>query len=210
MENTGKTRQTVPCGKEGLFVEKTEKKKVTVYYVTLVAVFAALVFVSNWLYIPIPVAVGNMSRITLGNVFVLLCGFILGSVGGGLAGGIGAALFDVMNPAYIASAPFTFAFRFLQAGSCGLLSHAGGRESGDTKRNIVAAVVGSVVYIVLYLAKSFITGMLEGSETETVLIAVGTKAVTSGINGLVAVICSVPLCAAIRLAIKKSGLQAKL
>ena len=90
-----------------------------VYRVTLTAVFAALVFVSSMISVPIPVAIGDVTRIHLGNIFCLLSGFVLGPVGGGLAAGLGSALYDMTNPAYIASAPFTFAFKFMLAAVCG-------------------------------------------------------------------------------------------
>ena len=90
-----------------------------IYRVTLTAVFAALVFVSSMISVPIPVAIGDVTRIHLGNIFCLLSGFVLGPVGGGLAAGLGSALYDMTNPAYIASAPFTFAFKFMLAAVCG-------------------------------------------------------------------------------------------
>lgn len=190
--------------------KKAEKKKITVYYIAMVAVFAALVFAANWLSFPIPVAVGDISRVHLGNVFCLLCGFILGPVSGGLASGIGAALFDLMNPAYIASAPFTFVFKFLLAAVCGWVAYAGGRKAEDHKWNILAAVSGSLTYMILYLGKSFVQGLLLGSELGTVFTALATKAAASGVNAVLAVAISVPLCAALRAALKKSGLLEKI
>lgn len=190
--------------------KKAEKKKITVYYIAMVAVFAALVFAANWLSFPIPVAVGDISRVHLGNVFCLLCGFILGPISGGLASGIGAALFDLMNPAYIASAPFTFVFKFLLAAVCGWVAYAGGRKAEDHKWNILAAVSGSLAYMLLYLGKSFVQGLLLGSELGTVLTALATKAAASGLNAVLAVAISVPLCAALRAALKKSGLLEKI
>lgn len=187
-----------------------EKKKITVYYIAMVAVFAALVFAANWLSFPIPVAVGNISRIHLGNVFCLLCGFILDPISGGLASGIGAALYDLMNPAYIASAPFTFVFKFLLAAVCGWVARAGGRKAENHGWNIFAAVSGSLTYMILYLGKSFVQSLLLGSEMGTVLTSLATKAATSGVNAVLAVVISVPLCAAVRAALKKSGLLDKI
>lgn len=187
-----------------------EKKKISVYYIALVAVLAALVFVGNWLSVPIPVAVGDVSRIHLGNVFCLLAGFLAGPIGGGLAAGIGGGLYDLLNPAYIASAPFTFVFKFLLAAVCGWIAWAGGNRGENHKRNILAAVAGSVTYIVLYLGKSFIQGLLLGSELGTVLTALATKLATSGANAVIAVIVSVPFCAAVKLALNKSGFTKKL
>lgn len=187
-----------------------EKSSKSVYKIAAVGVFAALVFVSNMISIPIPVAIGNVSRIHLGNIFCLLSGFVLGPMGGGLAAGIGSSLYDAVNPAYIASAPFTFVFKFLQAAVCGRVAYAKGRNGANHKLNIAAAVAGSATYMALYLCKAFFQGMLLGSELGAVLTAVATKAATSGINAAIAVVVSVPLCVVVRTALKKSHLLEKM
>ncbi len=182
----------------------------SVYKTALVGVFAALVFVSNMISVPIPVAIGDVSRIHLGNIFCLLSGFVAGPVFGGLAAGVGSALYDLTNPAYIASAPFTFAFKFLLAAVCGWVAYAKGQEGANHKLNILAAAAGSLTYMILYLTKAFVSGLLIGSEMGAVLTAVATKAATSGINAVIAVVVSVPLCAVVRAALKKSHLLDKL
>ncbi|MGN0479320.1 MAG: ECF transporter S component [Hominenteromicrobium sp.] len=191
------------------------KNKASIYKVVTVGLLAALVFVSNYLSFPIPVPVGDISRIHLGNVFCLLSGFVMGPIGGGLASGIGAMLYDLTNPAYIASAPFTFVFKFLLAFVCGLIAH-NGRLSGSmlsecrisTPRYFIAAVAGSVTYIILYLAKSYITAVLAGSAPEAAGIALITKLATSSVNALLAVLISVPLAALIKKALKSAKLTA--
>ena len=85
-----------------------------------------------------------------------------------------------------------------------------GQPGGKPRPEHLAAIAGSATYMVLYLGKSFIEGMLLGSALGPVLLSVATKAVTSGVNAVIAVIVSVPLCAAIRLALKKSHLLEKL
>ena len=67
------------------------------------------------------------------------------------------------NPAYIASAPFTFAFKFMLAAVCGWIAWAKGSRAENHGQNILAAIAGSATYMVLYLGKSFIEGMLLGS-----------------------------------------------
>ena len=66
------------------------KSKNSIYKIVTVGLLGALVFVSNYLSFPIPVPVGDISRIHLGNAFCLLAGFVMGPIGGGLASGIGA------------------------------------------------------------------------------------------------------------------------
>lgn len=191
------------------------KNKTSIYKIVTVGLLGALVFVSNYLSFPIPVPVGDISRIHLGNVFCLLSGFVMGPVGGGLASGIGAMLYDFTNPAYVASAPFTFVFKFLLAFVCGLIAH-NGKLSGSmlqeckisTPRYFIAAVSGSVTYIILYLAKSYITAVLAGSAPEAAAIALATKLATSSVNAVLAVLISVPLAAIIKKALKSAKLTA--
>ena len=186
------------------------ERRTRIYKIAAIGVFAALAFVGNKIYVPIPVAIGSMSRFHLGNIFCLLSGFVLGPVGGGLAAGIGSALFDVTDPAYIASAPFTFVFKFLMAAVCGLVANARGRRAENHGQNILAAISGSAVYVVLYLSKAFVQGLLLGNEFGAILTAVGTKFITSGVNAVIAVAVSVPLCAIVRLALKRSRLLDKM
>ncbi len=185
------------------------KESKTVYRVTLTAVFAALVFVASVISVPVPAAFG-MTRIHLGNIFCLLSGFILGPVGGGLAAGIGSGLYDVIIYGDILSAPFTLVFKGMMAVVCGMIAYLGGNRGENHKLNVAAGVSGSVTYIILYLGKSFVEGMLIGSAMGTVLTALATKAVTSGINAVIAVAVSVPLCAVVRMALKRSHLLEKL
>lgn len=187
------------------------KGKNSIYKIVTVGLLGALVFVSNYLSFPIPVPVGDISRVHLGNVFCLLSGFVMGPIGGGLASGIGAMLYDLTNPAYVASAPFTFLFKFLLAFVCGLIAHKGklsGSMLGEceisTPRYFIAAVSGSVTYIILYLAKAYITAILEGSAPEAAGIALLTKLATSSVNAVLAIVISVPLAAIIRKALKSA------
>ena len=58
------------------------KSKNSIYKIVTVGLLGALVFVSNYLSFPIPVPVGDISRIHLGNAFCLLAGFVMGPIGG--------------------------------------------------------------------------------------------------------------------------------
>lgn len=186
------------------------EKQTKIYRIAAIGVFAALTFAGNKIWIPIPVAIGDISRIHFGNIFCLLSGFVLGPIGGGLAAGIGGALFDLTDPAFITSAPFTFVFKFALAAVCGWAANVHGGRAENHMQNIFAAAAGSLTYMILYLSKAFIQGLLLGSEMGAVLTAVATKAVTSGINAVIAVVVSVPLCAVVRVALKKSRLLEKM
>ena len=77
--------------------------KPSVRMIAAVSILAAMVYVTSaFLQIPIPTPIGS-TRLHLGNVMCLLSGMLLGPWYGGLAAGFGSMLFDLLNPAYIAS-----------------------------------------------------------------------------------------------------------
>ncbi|MBP3324105.1 MAG: ECF transporter S component [Clostridia bacterium] len=182
------------------------EKKNTIYKIATTSIFAALVFVSNMISVPIPVAIGDVSRIHFGNIFCLLSGLVLGGLQGGLAAGIGSFLYDLTIPAYIASSPFTFVFKFLLAFTAGALSRIGDKNGEKFLWNLLSCTLGQVVYIVLYLSKSFFQGLLEGSAPMALIPSIVTKLTTSSINAVIAIIISIPLSIIIRKALVKSKL----
>ena len=66
---------------------------------TMLGMMTALVFVSNYLRVTMPIAIGGRTSFTLANIMCCLSGLLLGPVGG-VASGVGSALYDLTNPAY--------------------------------------------------------------------------------------------------------------
>ena len=66
---------------------------------TMLGMMTALVFVSNYLRITMPIAIGGRTSFTLANIMCCLSGLLLGPVGG-FASGLGSAIYDLTNPAY--------------------------------------------------------------------------------------------------------------
>lgn len=177
-------------------------KKITVKDITLIGIMAAAVYVASaFLQIPIPTAIGS-TRLHMGNVMCLLSGMLLGAIPGGLAAGIGSMFFDLTNPAYITSAPFTFAFKFFMAWLCGkIISKC---KVGLKIRFIGGAVAGAFLYVLLYISKSFIENrFVLGLPLEAVMLTVAQKSVVSSVNAVIAVIVAVPLGLALRPAVAK-------
>jgi uncharacterized membrane protein len=187
-------------------------KKTNVSYITAMGLMMALVFISNWLSIPVPVMVGAQpSRIHFGNVFCLFSGLMFGPAGGGLAAGIGSALFDLSNPIYAASAPFTLVFKGVMAFVCGKIAYTGKHDGKNIKLNVTAGIIGILAYIVLYVSKSYISDVFFlRLPVPAALIDAGGKALTSMVNGIIAVIVAVPLCAAIRFGLERAGIFEKI
>ena len=74
-----------------------EKQKETLRRLCRAAVLAAAVFVTSGIRLVIPVGEGN-TALHLGNVMCLLSGLVLGPVQGGLAAGVGSAVYDLTTP----------------------------------------------------------------------------------------------------------------
>ena len=153
---------------------------------------AALCFVGNYMQIKIPNGV-LITRIHFGNSMCLLAGLLFGGLNGGLASGIGAALYDLFDPVYIVSAPFTFISKFAMGVVCGLLAKSKNRLKNETAHILLSAILGQLAYIVCYLAKTFISQIILGYTVETALVATGTNLITSSVNAVIAVAVSVPL-----------------
>lgn len=183
--------------KKAFAMAKSDKKLLRIVCIGLMS---ALVFAASQISFTLPAITGTPTRIHLGNTMCLLAGLLFGGVSGGLSAGLGSMFYDFTNPLYIPSSPITFITKFCMGFVCGVVAKKG---AGTVSRSIVAAVLGQVTYIVLYLGKTFIESMLLGNALETTLVVIGQKAVASGINAAVAVAVSVPLSIAIRKALVK-------
>lgn len=162
-------------------------KKLTTKKLTYIGLFAALTFVSNYLQIPLVTPFGN-TRFHLGNVFCLLAGILLGPIYGGLAAGIGPTLFDLFDPVYFTSAPTTFINKFAMAAVAGYIFNK--KDNKDSKFGLIlAAALGQLSYIILYLAKTFIKNYYILDLTkEASMVELVQKASVSLTNGVISVI----------------------
>ena len=162
----------------------------------LTGLMGALVIVGTFISIPIPV-LGDRTMIGLGNVFCILSGLLLGPVYGGLSAGIGSGVFDLVG-GWATSAPTTLINKFMMAFVCGAIAWSGKSEGKKLPRVITGAVCGSLTYCALYLLKSFIETRLEGNSAEAAAILLGTKAVATIVNAVIADVVAVPLSIGIR------------
>lgn len=180
-------------------MKKIIVKKWTTREITYIGIMAAAVYAASaFLQIPIPTVIGS-TRLHMGNVMCLLAGMLLGSVQGGLAAGIGSMLFDLTNPAYVASAPFTFCFKFAMAWICGAVIWGKLPLKHIRQRYLIGSVAGSFSYVICYLLKNFVEHQyVMGLPLQAVLLMIAQKAAVSGINAVVACVVAVPLGLALR------------
>ena len=184
-------------------------------FAVMAGLMAALVAVGSALRITLPVNVGTTS-FHLGNIMCALSGIFLGPVGGGLAAGIGSAIYDMTNPLYISECWITFLTKGAYGVAAGLVAWSGGRRGGRRfslaspwsghRRgerygwNLAGTVAGAAVYAVLYLFKGFAWDglLLGGLQTGPALAALVPKLPATAFNAVIAVVCAPALAAAVQ------------
>lgn len=132
---------------------KTERTGRGARMMAMSALFAALCWVATMvLVIPSPTG-GYMN---LGDTIVLLGAYLLGPVWGAAAGGLGAALADLMA-GYAIYVPATLLIKFLMGLTAGVLYQVLGRRGG------AVPVCGVVAEVIMVLGYWLYDGMLLGS-----------------------------------------------
>lgn len=186
------------------------KRKFSTLKLAIIGLMAAMVFIATNFRIEIPTPLGK-TMLHLGNVMCILSGLLFGSMTGGLASGFGSAMFDLFDPTFAPEAWITFIMKFTMGYLAGYISHMNGRNGEDKKLNTIAAIVGAISYVILYVCKTFIMNyLIIGNQLEAVIAVTITKGTVSLTNSVIAIIASLALSLAIRPALKAAGIFRKL
>jgi uncharacterized membrane protein len=182
-------------------------KSLTTKKMVITALMAALTVAGSSLRIVLPLEIAGTTAFHLGNVMCALSGILLGPWLGGLAAGLGSAIFDMLNPLYISEAWITFLFKGAYGLAAGLVIRAGHWNFGYLK-SLFASIAGAITYAVLYLAKSyFYSGLLLGGLTPAAaLTSVVSKLPATTFNAAVAIIAAPLLAVSLKRALKASKL----
>ena len=183
--------------------------KLTTKKIVLVALMAALTVLGSSLRITVPVDLVGTSSFHLGNIMCALSGLLLGPWFGGLAAGLGSAIYDMLNPLYISECWITFILKGAYGLVAGLIAFRGSNKLGYGKA-LCASAAAAVTYGILYLAKGcFYDGLLiKGLSFSVALGAVlATKIPATIFNAAVAIIAAPILSLAIRTALHKSRID---
>ncbi len=148
---------------------KRENEKV--YKIAVTGLMAALCYVAfTFLKIPIPTFGGDMVALHIGNAFCVLAALLLGGGYGGVAGALGMTIADLLDPAYVTSAPKTFFLKLCIGLIAGFVAHniAHITENHDGKYifkwSLLASVAGLGFNVIMdpivgYFYKNYILGV---------------------------------------------------
>lgn len=182
-----------------------QTKTISTKKIVLVALLAALTTAGSALRITLPINIAGTTSFHLGNILCALSGILLGPWLGGLAAGLGSAIYDMTNPLYIDECWITFLMKGAYGLAVGLVL---GKKDYSQLKATLATTVGAVVYAALYLAKSyFYSGLLKkGLTPDAALLSVIGKLPATTFNAVVAIIFAPLLALALKKALSKNHL----
>ena len=178
-------------------------QKISTKRIAMAGLLAALTAVGSAIRITVPADLVGTSSIHLGNIFCALSGVLLGPGLGGLAAGLGSAIYDMTNPLYISECWLTFLMKGAYALAAGLVfKHLHLKEY---LRDLIATTAGALTYAVLYLGKSYLKAVVvSGLTADAALIAAGAKLPATIFNMAVAMVVAPVLAKAIRKALEQN------
>jgi uncharacterized membrane protein len=116
--------------------------------ISITSIFAALICVLTIIIaIPIPATHGF---INIGDAGVMIAGLLFGPIIGGLAGGIGSALADLLL-GYTIYAPATLIIKGLEGFIVGVIANPKKHYSKLNYRDVIAVVIGGMIMVTGYL-----------------------------------------------------------
>lgn len=184
------------------------------YKVVLTGLMAALCYVSfAFLKIPIPTFGGDMVALHVGNAFCVLAALLLGGGYGGLAGALGMTIADLLDPAYITSAPKTFLLKLCIGLISGFVAHRLGHitEEHDSRYilrwTVLSAAAGLGCNVILdpiagYFYKNYVLGV----EASAAAIMSTWAAGVTFVNAVAGTLVTAAVYMAVRPVLKKAGL----
>lgn len=185
-----------------------KKQAITTKHLVLTALLAALTVAGSALRVTLPIDIAGTTSFHLGNIMCALSGLLLGPWLGGLASGLGSAIYDLANPLYIPECWITFLTKGAYGLAVGLVVWKS-KDSWGYVKAILATAVGALTYAILYLAKSyFYNGLLiKGLTSAAALTTVIAKLPATTFNAVVAIIFAPILGIAIRKALERNHLS---
>lgn len=197
-----------------------KQKTITTKKIVITALMAALTVAGSAIRVTMPIDIAGTTSFHLGNIMCALAGLLLGPWYGALAAGLGSAIYDCLNPLYIAESWITFLTKGAYGLVAGLVFWYGDRALLAGKRTqenpvqagylkaALASAAGAVTYAVLYLGKSYFKGMIvNGLTHDAAMLSLAAKLPATIFNGVVAIIFAPILAVAVKAALRKNHLE---
>ncbi len=182
------------------------KSKLNAVTLCFAAMLAAMVYVVTLFRFPL---LG--SKVHFANAVCLLSGMLLGPVIGGVAAGLGSALYDGFAGYDFVNVLITFVSKFAMAFVCGALMHRQHARRGRIDRTVLSGVAGALTYVLLYMLKTYIYNrFVYAFPPETVLATVVSKLIPSLINAGAAIIAAPLFYHAVLPALRSTGIMRQL
>lgn len=171
--------------------------------ISFAAMMAAMVYVVTLFRFPL---LG--SKVHFANAVCLVSGLLLGPVTGGIAAGLGSALYDALAGGYdFVNVLITFVSKFAMAFVCGAIARRSHSRRGRVDRTVVACVLGALTYVALYMLKTFIYNrFVYGYPMNTVGATMLSKFIPSLINAGAAIVAAPVFYHAVLPALRAGGL----
>ena len=191
-----------------------ERRNTRLIKLAQTALVAALCYVAfTFLQIKIPMPGGDATSIHVGNAVCVLGALLLGGWYGGLAGAIGMAIADIMDPVYITVAPKTFVLKLAIGLIVGLVAHKIAKINENTdkkyvfKWSVLASVAGLGFNVIAdplvgYFYKQYIMG--QPQQMASVLAKWSTA--TTFVNAVISTILVAVVYNALRPILIRSGI----
>lgn len=179
----------------------SQRKISPIRRISLISMMAAIVCVITLFRFPL---LG--SKVHFANAMCLLSGLLLGPVSGGLAAGLGSALYDCLLGGYeISEALITFVNKFAMAWVCAML--AAGVEKRGAVRVILSCIAGALTYVFLYLFKTWIMQrFVYGYAQDAIWATLLSKVPASLINAAAASVAAPILYTALKIPLERLDL----
>ncbi|ALS38232.1 putative membrane protein [Enterococcus rotai] len=145
--------------------------------IVLVGLFAALTVLGTMIKIPMPT--GAFAH--LGNSVLLLAVLLIGYKKGALAGGLGFAIFDVLN-GFAAEAPYFILESFIVGGAAALVIWFFHHNLDAIWKIIVIATVTGFAKIIMTQIKNTVMGLLAGADVNVAFASALSKLPATFIN----------------------------
>lgn len=168
-----------------------------VFKLVLTALMAALCYVVfSLVQIKIPTPAGYTS-FHLGNVFCVLAALLIDGVSGGIAGAVGMGIADLLDPAYVITAPKTFILKFFIGFITGSLAHKVFKikEKENPRKEVILSVCGGMLFNVIaepifsYIYYSLILNNIDKAASYLTI----AKWITTSTNAILTIIVSLLL-----------------